>query len=187
MKRAGLGMVVAALLAACSPPQQQARGDVAQIPIAAGCSAQTSRDWSAVGSQYYLIEAEAEGDTCAGAVATMRIKSVGGAVLFTHDYPVRDVPLAFNPNGDQTSLRSDLEGWTENTADPPTADVLPAWPAGARRPPGFEPAVGRNRYESARGAQGPLFCFPDGGESNACVAMAGDNATYLGSLRAEQP
>lgn len=188
MKRAGLSMVVAALLAACSPPQQgQTRGDVAQIPIAAACSAQTSRDWSAVGSQYYLIEAEAEGATCADAVATMRIKSLNGAVLFTRDYPVRDVPLAFNPNGDQTSLRSDLEGWTENTADPPTADILPPWPAGARRPPGFEPAVSRNRYEDARGAQGPLFCFPDGGESNACIAMAGDRATFLGSLRPEQP
>jgi hypothetical protein len=47
--------------------------------------------------------------------------------------------------------------------------------------------VTRNQYEGARGAQGPLFCFPDGGESNACVAMAGDRATFLGSLRPEQP
>ena len=186
MKRAGL-IIVAALVAACSPPQQRTASNVAQIPVAAGCTAQTSRDWSAVGSQYYLIEAEAQGDSCADAIATMRIKSVSGAVLFTRDYPVREVPLAFNANGDQTSLRSDLENWTQNTADPPTADTLPQWPAGARRPPGFEPAVSRNRYEDARGAQGPLFCFPDGGESNACLALAGDSATYLGSLRPEQP
>jgi hypothetical protein len=186
MKRAGL-IFVAALMAACSPPQQQQTGATQiTVPISSGCNAQTSRDWSAVGSQYYLIEAEAEGATCPDAVATMRIKSRDGAALFTREYPVREVPLAFNPNGDQTSLRSDLEGWTQNTADPPTADTLPPWPAGARRPPGFEPAVSRNRYEDAR-AQGPLFCFPDGGESNACVALAGDAATYLGSLTPERP
>lgn len=185
MKRAGL-IVVAALMAACSPPQQTDTAH-ATVPIAEACSAQTSHDWSAVGSQYFIIEAKAEGATCADAVATMSIKSREGAVLFTRDYPVREVPLAFNPNGNQTSLRSDLEAWTQNTAEPPTADTLPQWPAGARRPPGFEPAVSRNRYEGARGAQGPLFCFPDGGESNACVAMAGDSATYLGSLRPEQP
>jgi hypothetical protein len=46
--------------------------------------------------------------------------------------------------------------------------------------------VTRQRYESARGAQGPLFCYPDGGESNACIAMAGDNATLLGSLTPER-
>lgn len=185
MKRAGL-FVVAALMAACSP-EQQADTAHATVPIAEGCSAQTSHDWSAVGSQYFIIEAKAEGATCADAVATISIRSRDAAVLFTRDYPVREVPLAFNPNGNQTSLRSDLEAWTQNTAEPPTADTLPQWPAGARRPPGFEPAVSRNRYENARGAQGPLFCFPDGGESNACVAMAGDSATYLGSLRPEQP
>ena len=186
MMRAG-PIVVAALLAACSPPQQQSDATQVTIPIAEACSVQAWRDWSAVGSQYFIIEAKAQGATCADAVATMSIKSRDGAVLFTRDYPVREVPLAFNPNGNQTSLRSDLEGWMQNTAEPPTADTLPPWPAGARRPPGFEPAVPRNRYEGARGAQGPLFCFPDGGESNACVAMAGDSATFLGSLTPEQP
>jgi hypothetical protein len=189
MKRAGLALV-AALLTACSPPQQQqadsSTGD-APPPILAGCTAQASHDWSAVGSQYYLVEAEAHGDTCAEAVATIRIKSRdGSAVLFTRDYPIREVSLAFNPNGDQTSLRSDLEGWIVNTADPATADTLPAWPNGAARPPGFEPAVPRNRYEGARGNQGPLFCYPDGGESNACIAMAGNTATFLGSLTPER-
>ena len=191
MKHAGLAFV-AVLLTACSPPAQQkneAGATTASIPapITAGCSAQTSHDWSAVGSQYYIIEAEAEGATCGEAIATMRIESRDGAVLFTRDYPIREVPLAFNPNGNQTTLRSDIESWAQNTAEPPTADTLPAWPAGAQRPPGFEPAVARNRYEAARGAQGPLFCYPDGAESNACIAMAGDTATYLGSLTPERP
>jgi hypothetical protein len=188
MKRAGLGLV-AALLAACSPAPSPSDARTADIPapISAGCTAQASHDWSAVGSQYYIIEAEARGDTCTDAIATMRIESRDGAVLFTRDYPVRDVPLAFNPDNDLSGLRSDLEGWTQNTADPATADTLPPWRPGAAHPPGFRPAVTRARYEGARGAQGPLFCFPDGGESAACVAMNGDTATYLGSLNQEQP
>lgn len=189
MKHAGWA-VLALALAACSPPQAETK--TAEIPAPApvqeaGCSAETSRDWSAVGSQYYVIEAEAQGQTCADAVATLRIRSRDGAVLFTRDYPIVQVPLAFNPNADQTGLRTDLEAWTQNAAEPPTADTLPAWPRGDSRPPGFQPAVDRNRYESARGAQGPLFCFPDGAESNACVAMAGDTATLLGSLTPERP
>lgn len=189
MRSAGLA-VIAMALAACSPPAPATK--TAEIPASStaqqdGCNAETSRDWSAVGSQYYVIEAQAHGATCAEAVATITIKAREGAVLFTRDYPTAQVPLAFNPNGDQTGLRTDLEGWIANTAEPATADTLPAWPAGAARPPGFEPAVPRNRYEAARGAQGPLFCFPDGGESNACVAMAGDSAVLLGSLTPERP
>jgi hypothetical protein len=191
MKRAILA-VAALTMAACSPPQQEkSEGSTAELPPVrsqAGCFAEFSRDWSAVGSQYYVIEAEAEGATCPEAVATMRITSRDGTVLFEQTYPTAQVSLAFNPNNNQTGLREELESWTVNTADPATADTLPAWPARAERPPGFAPASGITRatYEGARGAQGPLFCYPDGGESNACIAMAGDRATLLGSLTPER-
>jgi hypothetical protein len=189
MKHATIILAVLAL-AACSPPEPQKEdGATAELPPAvarAGCFAEFSRDWSAVGSQYYVIEAEAEGPTCAEATATMRITSRDGAVLFEHEYRTADVPLAFSPNSNQTGLREELEGWSSNTADPQTADTLPAWPGGAQRPPHFQPEVTRAQYEAARGAQGPLFCYPDGGESNACVALAGDRATLLGSLTPER-
>lgn len=193
MKHAGWALA-ALTLAACSPPAQDAKSEdvAATVPIGAapaGCFAESSRDWSAVGSQYYVIEAEATGATCRDANATIRITTSGGQVLFERAYPTAQVPLAFNPNGDQTGLRTELEAWTQNTAEPETADTLPAWPAGAQRPPHFQPADGvtRNAYENARGAQGPLFCYPDGAESNACVALAGDRATLLGSLTPERP
>ncbi len=191
MKRAGLA-ILALALAACSPPAEQQTAEIpspAPAPVS-GCEAQASRDWSAVGSQYYLIEAQLAGATCADAIATLRIKArEGDAILFEQSYPIASVPLAFNPNNDRAGLSNDLELWTQNTSETQTADSLPAWPAGAQRPPGFQPAPGinRNRYEGARGAQGPLFCYPDGGESNACVAMAGDTATLLGSLTPERP
>lgn len=177
-------------LAACSPPGQQknntARADLPPAAARAGCFAEFSRDWSAVGSQYYVIEAEAEGASCAEATATIRITARDGAVLFEHVYRTADIPLAFNPNSSQTDLRAELEAWTENTAEPPTADTMPAWPAGAARPPHVQPEVARPQYEAARGVQGPLFCYPDGAESNACVALSGDRATLLGSLTPER-
>lgn len=193
MKRISLALAALAL-AACSPPASDTRSeDVASVtpPGAepAGCVAEASRDWSAAGSQYYVIEAEAAGATCREATATLRITTSTGEVLYERAYPTAQVSLAFNPNADQTTLRSELESWTVNTAETPTADWLPAWPSGAPRPPNFQPAEGvtRNAYEGARGNQGPLFCYPDGGESNACVALAGTNATLLGSLTPERP
>lgn len=188
MKRAGLALLLV-LTAACSPENESKTAEI-PAPSAtarAGCDAQASRDWSAVGSQYYVIEAEAHGESCPEAIATIRIETLEGDVLFTRDYPVGEVPLAFNPNNDQTGLRSDLEAWTMNTSETGRTDWIPAWPAGAERPPNFQPAVPRNQYVNARGAQGALFCYPDGAESNACVALAGRRATYLGSYTPERP
>ena len=180
---------MALLLVACTQPQHppsDASGQTVHASVAPmGCSAQTSHDWSAPGSQYYLIDAQAHGPTCKEAVATIRIRSRDDAVLFEHTYPVAEVPLAFNPNDDLTGMRSDLEAWATNAADAPTADSLPAWPAGADHPPFFRPVVTRQVYENFRGMQGPLFCYPDGAESNACVAMNGDHATLLGSRTPE--
>jgi hypothetical protein len=191
MKRFGLGLLALGLIA-CSPPAPEAPSTTTEIPVASttgrlGCDANASRDWSAVGSQYYIIETEAHGATCAEAVATIRIKSTDGQVLFTHDYPTRDVTLAFNPNSEQTGLREEIDAWARNVSETGSAGELPAWPSGAQAPPNFRPAVARNVYEQARGNQSALFCYPDGGESNACVAVAGTHATLLGSKTPERP
>jgi hypothetical protein len=188
MRLAGMGFLALAL-AACSPAEAPQTAEIPPVSdtASAGCNAVASRDWSAVGSQYYVVEAEAHGATCAEAVATIRIETTEGALLYTRDHPIGDVPLAFRPNNDQTGLRAEIEAWTQNTAQTQRTDELPAWPAGALRPPGFQPAVSRSIYERARGNQGALFCYPDGGESNACIAVAGATATYLGSLTPERP
>ena len=177
------------LLAGCSPPAQDAPARAqAEIPavISGGCNMQASRDWSAVGSQYYVIEAEAQGEACRDAIVTMRIESREGETLFTRQYEAAQIPLAFNPNSDQTGMRAELEAWIVNSSETERASELPAWPARAERPPYFQPEVSRNQYEAARGAEAPLFCYPDGAESNACIAMAGATATLLGSLTPER-
>lgn len=188
MMRACAGLMALALIS-CSPADPPAKAEIPPpVPASvaqAGCRATTSHDWSAVGSQYYVVEAELGGANCADATATIRIKTTTGDVLFEHAYPVTQVPLAFSPNGDQSARRDELEEWAQNAADTPTANSLPAWPSGASRPPNFRPVVNRATYEGARGTEGPIFCFPDGGESNACVFMNGPHATLLGSLTPE--
>ncbi len=188
MKRVTVIACVLAL-AACQPAAEDsktAQADIPAPPVSGGCDMQASRDWSAVGSQYYVIEAETRGETCREAVATLRIETTEGQTIFTREYPTAQIPLAFNPNSDPTGVRNELEAWIVNTSETQRASELPAWPARAERPPGFQPAATRGQYEAARGAQGPLFCYPDGGESNACVALAGANATLLGSLTPER-
>ena len=190
MKRIGVSLMALGLIACTPAPAPEAPTTSTEIPVAgtsvrAGCDANATRDWSAVGSQYYIVEAEAHGATCPEAVATIRIKSTEGQVLFTHDYPIRDVSLAFRPNNDQTGLRDEIDSWTQNVSETGSAGELPAWPSGAARPPGFQPAVARNVYEQARGNQSALFCYPDGSESNACVAVSGTTATLLGSKTPE--
>lgn len=186
MRRASV-ILCALALAACQPAAEEPGKAQANIPApSAGCNVQASRDWSAVGSQYYVLEAEAQGETCRDAVVVLRIESRDGQALFTREYRASEVSLAFNPNNDATGMRSELEAWIVNTSETQRASELPAWPARAARPPFFQPAVTRGQYEAARGAQGPLFCYPDGGESNGCVALAGTNVTFLGSLTPER-
>src|SRR5262245_14947155 len=115
MKRTTLAISLLVLAAAaCSPPQQD-EAKVEDVDSTApagaeavGCFAEASHDWSAVGSQYYVVEAEARGATCREATATVRISSQQGAMLFEKSYPTSQVTLAFAPNSDQTALRNEL-------------------------------------------------------------------------------
>ncbi len=185
MKSIALAAVLASAfltLAACGPVNS-GESEAAALPLETRCAGEVSHDWSAVGSQYYMIEAELSGEACETAEATIRIVSPEGRVLFQDAYPLSQLQPAFNIY-DSAALTSDLETWSANGAEVETVDWLPPWPAGAPTPPHFEPAVSRGVYESARGAQGPLFCFADGDGSQACIALAGDRATLLGSLKA---
>ncbi|MEJ0059661.1 MAG: hypothetical protein WDM79_08885 [Terricaulis sp.] len=181
-------------LAACgqpaSPTSEPAPAEHAAAPAAAGesCQAQATRTWNAGGAAY-RVEASANGATCQAAQATLVLRAPDARVLYTASFPTAQIPLAFNPNGDEATLNSDLNAWIDNVAPGATADALPAWPTGAQRPPGFTAQTPRATYENARATRQPIYCFPDGGESNACVAVdsAGGTAVLLGSITPERP
>lgn len=184
---------IALALAACSPPQQAE--NTTQAPAepaiaAPGCVVEVAPRDLQLGGQTYKAEARAEGATCDEARAELRLRAPNNNVIFETAYPTNQVPLAFNATGSgEARLATELEMWTANPPDHPTADTLPAWPAGAEKPPHFTATVAREAYEAARTARRPLFCFADGNESNACVAVdtGAQTATLLGSWTPERP
>jgi hypothetical protein len=192
MKRIGASLFIFTL-AACSPPAQDAADTTTAdttISAAANCVADAPARAVQLGGQTYQVQAHAEGATCDEAVATLKIVAPNGNVAFETAYPIVQVPLAFNATGSGVArLTTELEGWTQNTAERPTADALPAWPQSAEKPPHFTPALSRDAYEAARTAKRPIFCFPDGAESNACVAIdaAAQAGALLGSRTPERP
>lgn len=185
MKRIGVSAIVLAL-AACSPPAQTTEttttvAETTTVAATPACVADAPARTVSLGGQNYQVQAHAEGDTCDGAVATLRILAPNGNTAFETSYPIAQVPLAFNATGSGVArLTTELEGWTQNVAEQPTAESLPAWPSGAEKPPHFTPALSREAYEAARTAKRPVFCFPDGNESNACVAV--DNTVQTAAL-----
>ena len=193
MIRSSLAVLGFALVA-CSPPQsaEQAPEGVhapAEAASTAACSVTAQPRELQFGGEPYRVEATAGGDSCDRATASLRLIAPNGNAIFETAYPTNQVPLSFNANGaDQARLTTELNAWTENVAQQPTADGLPAWPAGSQRPPHFTPALAREAYEAARTARRPVFCFPDSGESNACVAIdtAAQAAALLGSWTPER-
>lgn len=195
MTRIGLSALALAMAAACSPAQQTTieappttETNVADATPA--CTADAPARAVQFAGQTYQVQAHAEGASCDAAVATLRITAPNGSNAFETSYPIAQVPLAFNATGSGAArLTAELEGWTQNVAERPNADSLPAWPVGAEKPPHFTPALSRDAYEAARSAQRPIFCFPDGNESNACVAIdtGAQTATLLGTWTPGRP
>lgn len=180
----------ALLLAACGGPTSTtteitpsaAASSAAQSPSGA-CTAHATRDWK-IGDQSFMVDATAQGPSCAHAVAMLVLRTADGRALFADAYPIDQVPLAFNPHGDATRLASDLQAWITGDDQHSAADQLPPWPEGAPTPPGFTPALARLTYEGLRTEKAAILCYPDGGESNACVALTPEPimAQRIGSL-----
>ncbi len=176
------------LLAACgqttvSTPAEAPATPGATAAAAAGCTGTAELPWPAA---QLMIAGNLAGAACPEAVATLEIRNATGAVLHTFSAPISQITIAFNPRADQTTMQSDLASWLSSNAFR-TADALPAWPANASAPPvTFVPAVDRAAYEAARAARRPLYCYPDNGESAACVAF--DSATgAVTKLGVERP
>jgi len=145
MKRASVVVCILALAAcqpAVEPGSEKQSAAIPAPPAAGGCEMQASRDWSAVGSQYYVIEAESRGESCREATVTIRIESQEGQTLFTRDYQAAQVPLAFNPNSDPTGTPPACAlNWKAGSPTPPKHSA----PASCRHGP---PAQSARRTSS---------------------------------------
>jgi hypothetical protein len=185
-------LIVAALLSLAACGQQAVEPPppppVVENSAIMDCSAASMGNWD-VANKSYAVQARAEGPSCPEAIVTLRLLSPAGATLFEARHPVANVPLSFRASPDQAVLQQELDAFIVNVAQNPTAESLPAWPAGAEKPPHILPQVNRADYEAARTARRPIFCYPDGGESNACLALdpQADQAVLLGSWTPERP
>lgn len=188
MRRTLLAAASLMLLAACgqttvSTPAT-APATPAESAAATGCTGTAELPWPAA---QLMIAGNLAGAACADAVATLEVRNPAGAVLHTFSAPISQITIAFNPRADHATMQSDLASWLSSNAFR-TTDALPAWPASASAPPvTFVPAVDRAAYEAARAARRPLYCYPDNGESAACVAFdsATGAVTKLGTERPE--
>lgn len=166
---------------------EDAAEDAAPPPVAAGCATQAGKDWL-INGETYRLEAAAFGPDCRDAVATLIVRRPDGRPIYAVATPTSAAPLAFRARPNQEQLAEELAGWLDDQSGFFVADALPAWPQGADRPAQFQPAVSRELYVAAQEGKRPLFCYPDGAESNACVAVEPRvrTALLLGSYTPER-
>ncbi|HYD71685.1 MAG TPA: hypothetical protein VEF55_01005 [Candidatus Binatia bacterium] len=165
-------------LAACNRTGPQA--DETQQIVENGCPAAASATWEGM-----QVEASANGGDCASAQATITIDN-GGAVVWSENYPVRQVMVLAGPESVEDMQRR-LNEWVNppGAARDSTGD-LPVWAAGAPHPmsgefPFYtEEGVDRPRYETLRGADAPMFCYVQGMESEACLTLENGRVTKIG-------
>ncbi|MEQ1618533.1 MAG: hypothetical protein ABL883_09350 [Terricaulis sp.] len=167
-------LVVAVAVAALGACQGGTEGSSA-------CVASASAEWSGL-----RVAAAAEGEDCASAHATLTIKDADGATLFSETHVSANVMSLAQAN-DAAAMQAALADWINSSNNTmATSGALPDWPASAEAPESgefpFYPEEGlsRDRYLAIRAADAPLFCFVQGGESQACLALQNGVLTKVG-------
>jgi hypothetical protein len=164
----------AAIALACSPLAAQA-----------DCDARSRTQWA--GSHKIIVaEATAMGATCANAVVTVVLRDQGGKPLWVESFVGAQV-MVFAGVNDKGVMIKALGDWIDQKNSMlPRTDKLPDWPKTAEAPQAgefpFYPDrdVDREMYMKLRAAKLPLFCYVQGMESMACVALDGDSVTKVG-------
>lgn len=178
MRAIGYLAVLAALAAGgCDLTDTKDAPAPSATPVATACTGSALSNWN-TGQGPFTVEAYAGGPTCQQAVATIVIRDAEGAPMHVAAYPIEFL-FGFAEVASAASLQSALQDWIAVEGSPlrTTAD-LPTWAVGAEQPESgefpFYPAEGyaeRTVYEELRGQALPAFCYPQGMESLACVAL----------------
>jgi hypothetical protein len=154
---------------------------------AGGCSLEAARPWTPFRGADFVSEAYSNGPTCASAVATIVVRDPKGRVLWA-DALVAEHVMTFVDAKVPNKMKAALSEWlTQQHLFKSSAD-LPAWRQGADAPdvvgdfPFYaEPGLDRAGYEQIRAQRQALFCYVQGMESLACIAIGRDGtATKVG-------
>lgn len=167
-----VGLIVAAVLLAVSgaAPAQ-----------AAGCNLGVAKPWVPFKGSAYRSEAYSNAASCAGAVVTIVVRARGGQVLWTDAMPAAQL-MTFVEAKTPAKMKAALVDWLDQPHTFKSSADLPEWKKGAEAPEAgefpFYPEVGvdRDTYMQIRSEKQAMFCYVQGMESLACVAIAKDGA-----------
>ena len=178
------GLIVAAVVAAAStgasavaslelvPPKY--------VPPGPACSLGVTKAWVPFNGQAYGAEAYSNGSACADAVVTIVVRSKR-QVLWVDARPAAQL-MTFVEAKTPPAMKRALADWLRQQHMFKSSADLPAWNKGADAPVAgefpFYPEAGvdRDTYLQIRGERQAMFCYVQGMESMACVAIANDGA-----------
>ncbi len=166
---------VLALTAACtfvaSTPTQS------RTAAATGCGANASGHWQADANTNFTLEAQSFGADCAKAVAVIVIRDAQGDVQWAEAAPAAHI-MTLAQAHDVAAMQTALGEWINSSNHTiASSSALPEWPRGANGPQNgefpFHPEEGADRqsYEALRAANVPVYCYVQGMESQACLAL----------------
>lgn len=166
-----LGLTLSLGLAACAP-----RGaDEAACALSA---TQTIAFSSAAATD--VIEARAEGPSCAQAVLTLSLRNAGGDPLWVfagtyYDMAFGGVPPEGAEAVDAQEMDRFLKSWADVTVS--NTGALPAWAEGAEAPASgengiaYETPLDRDTYEALRAGNAPQLCYAAAVAATECIVL----------------
>ncbi len=165
------------LLTACQPQTPPAATAPATETAAAaaaadGCAARVEKAWGANG---YRVKAWTSGDTCEAAVVTLAVYGSDNLPIYAW---AGSTQFLFSLNDAKTPemMQTGLNEWAgPNNLPADLTGTLPPWeetegqPKRAEFP--FMPNMEKDAYEALRKENINMFCYPQGMESQLCLAL----------------
>jgi hypothetical protein len=142
------------------------------------CVAGASQPWRPTSGLEFTVEASASGPDCEHAVATLVVRNAQNEVMWADARPTAHV-MTLAPARDRAAMQTALGEWLNSgNRTMATSSALPDWPANAAAPASGEfpfypePTYDRDGYMRLRESDAPLYCYVQGMESMACLALS---------------
>jgi len=175
--------VVVLALGACTRIGSTRPSSVTEV---SGCEANATGEWRASPQATYQVQAASAGPDCAHAVATIAVRDSSGKVLWV-DAAASEHLMTLAQARELPAMQRALGEWIDsNNRTIAASSALPDWPQGASAPQNgefpFYPEhdLDRDAYMRLRTANVPVFCYVQGMESMACVALQNGEMTKVG-------
>jgi hypothetical protein len=154
---------------------------------AGGCNLAAAKPWKpSFGGRVWSSAAYVNGPNCAGAVGTIVLRAPDGKVIWADARPTAEL-MTFVEAKTPKKAKAALVDWLTQDDKFDSTDDLPEWKKGADAPTAgefpFYPEAGvdAETYAKIRAEKQAMFCYVQGMESMACIAIAKDGtATKVG-------